>query len=308
MVVGNHHVDRGRGVVRQPSAIIAIAIDSALATGEDKNRTLARDQSRQGRNMCMREQARTCWRRTAAWARTLRRSRPCPSPRTSTSEAAASVEAAREKAEAVAEVGAAEVLGLAALAASAVAGGAGGGGDRRSAPPQSASRRRWSHVHGCGRELARARANARQMGLMRWTEFADARLPHASAGTPNTVRRLKCIISLSTCAASSGCSRRYDHNRVRRGDLCVRPHAHPPPANRRLLLLSQATRTGRRALLERLGRKSTLPAAVAAEVAAAALGSPTRHRRRRRCRKRRGRDGAAAWHWTSCRLEQPLNA
>ena len=121
MVVGNHHVDRGRGVVRQPSAIIAIAIDSALATGEDKNRTLARDQSRQGRNMCMREQARACWRRTAAWARTLRRSRPCPSPRTSTSEAAASVEAAREKAEAVAEVGAAEVLGLAALAASAVA-------------------------------------------------------------------------------------------------------------------------------------------------------------------------------------------
>jgi hypothetical protein len=108
------------------------------------------------------------WRRTGAWARTLRRSWPCLSPRTSTSEAVGSVEAAREPAEAVAEVGAAEVLGLAAQAASAVARAARVAvGDRRSVAPQSGKPTgRWSQGHDCGRELARARACARLYGVV----------------------------------------------------------------------------------------------------------------------------------------------
>ena len=76
------------------------------------------------------------------------------------------MEAARETAEAVAEVGAAEVLGLAALAASAVARAARVAvGDRHSVAPQSGKPTgRWSQGHGCGRELARARAYARLYG------------------------------------------------------------------------------------------------------------------------------------------------
>jgi hypothetical protein len=98
----------------------------------------------------------------------LRRSWPCLSPRTSTSEAVGSVEAARETAEAVAEVGAAEVLGLAAQAASAVARAARVAvGDRRSVAPQSGKPTgRWSQGHDCGRELARARACARLYGVV----------------------------------------------------------------------------------------------------------------------------------------------
>ena len=185
MVVGNHHVDRGQGVVRQPSAIIVTAIDSALTTGEDNTR-IERSLSGSGQTgekhaqhvvhvymcMCMYMlyicgQARA-WRRTGAWARTLRRSWPCPSPHTSTSEAVGSVEAAWEPAEAVAEVGAAEVLGLAAQAASAVARAARVAvGDRRSVEPQSGKPTgRWSQGHDCGRELARARACARLYGVV----------------------------------------------------------------------------------------------------------------------------------------------